>query len=54
MSTLGYSMPNYFQNMPTIGAPLSSVNADNEAELKIEDELEKELSEIRPSGAMNH
>ncbi|NLT40471.1 MAG: glutaconyl-CoA decarboxylase subunit alpha [Clostridiales bacterium] len=51
MSTFGYSMPNYFQNMPTIGAPLSSVNADNEAELKkIEDELEKELSEILASG----
>ncbi|MDR0839274.1 MAG: glutaconyl-CoA decarboxylase subunit alpha [Oscillospiraceae bacterium] len=51
MSTFGYSMPNYFQNMPTVGAPLDTANSENEAELKkIEDELEKELSEVLDSG----
>jgi glutaconyl-CoA decarboxylase subunit alpha len=51
MSTFGYSMPSYFQNMPTIGAPLSTANAENEAELKkIEDELQKELADVLASG----
>ncbi|MCL1828293.1 MAG: glutaconyl-CoA decarboxylase subunit alpha [Oscillospiraceae bacterium] len=51
MSTFGYSMPVYFQNMPTIGEPLSAPNAENEAELrKIEEELEKEVADILASG----
>lgn len=51
MSTFGYSMPGYFQTMPAIGSPLETVNAENEAELKkIEDAIEKELSDILASG----
>jgi glutaconyl-CoA decarboxylase len=51
MSTFGYSMPSYFQNMPTIGAPLDAANAENEAELKkIEEALEKEAADILASG----
>ncbi|MDR1375943.1 MAG: hypothetical protein LBJ22_00410, partial [Synergistaceae bacterium] len=29
-----YSMPTYFQNMPTVGRPLASVNAENDAALR--------------------
>ncbi len=51
MSTFGYSMPSYFQNMSTIGSPLTAANAENEAELrKIEEELSKEAKEILASG----
>lgn len=51
MSTFGYSMPGYFQNMEVIGSPLGQPNAENEAELKkIEAELEKEISDILASG----
>lgn len=51
MSTFGYSMPSYFQNMNTIGAPLDTPNVDNEAELKkIETELEQELAGVLASG----
>lgn len=51
MSTFGYSMPSYFQNMSTIGSPLTAANAENEAELrKIEEELSKEAQEILASG----
>ncbi len=50
MSTFGYSMPSYFQNMSTIGSPLTAANAENEAELrKIEEELSKEAQEILAS-----
>lgn len=51
MSTFGYSMPSYFQNMTTIGAELQLPNAENEAELKkIEDEIQKEISDVLASG----
>lgn len=41
MSTFGYSMPSYFQNMPQIGTALSAVNEENAKSLKdIESELE--------------
>ncbi|NLL38061.1 MAG: glutaconyl-CoA decarboxylase subunit alpha [Clostridiales bacterium] len=51
MSTFGYSMPGYFRNMEVIGAPLEQPNAGNEAELKkIEDELQKEMSDVLASG----
>ena len=51
MSTFGYSMPSYFQTMPTIGSPLEAPNAENEAELKkIEDAIQKEISDILASG----
>jgi glutaconyl-CoA decarboxylase len=44
-------MPSYFQNMSTIGSPLTAANAENEAELrKIEEELSKEAQEILASG----
>jgi glutaconyl-CoA decarboxylase len=51
MSTFGYSMPTYFQNMTPIGAVLETPNAENEAELsKIEDALKKEIADILASG----
>ena len=51
MSTYGYSMPSYFQNMPVIGAPVNAPNAENEAELKkIEAEVEAEVESILASG----
>ncbi len=51
MSTFGYSMPSYFQTMPPIGAPLGTVNADNEAQLKkIEDEIQQQAADILASG----
>ena len=41
MSTFGYSMPSYFQNMPQIGTALNAVNEENAKSLKdIESELE--------------
>lgn len=51
MSTFGYSMPSYFQNMTTVGSALGTANVDNEAELKkIEDEIQKEITDILASG----
>ncbi len=51
MSTFGYSMPSYFQNMATIGSPLDAPNVDNEAELKkIEEELQKQISDVLAAG----
>lgn len=51
MSTYGYSMPGYFQNMPNIGAALDSPNAENEAELrKVEDDIQSEVEKILASG----
>ncbi len=51
MSTFGYSMPSYFQNMATIGTPVETVNAENEAALKkIEETIQKEISDILASG----
>ena len=53
-----YSMPSYFQNMPTIGKDLRKVDANNEATLKqIEAELkeftEKALANGTPDDKMN-
>ena len=51
MSTYGYSMPTYFQNMPGIGAPVAAPNAENEAELKrIEQEIQSEIDSVLASG----
>ena len=51
MSTYGYSMPGYFQNMPTIGAAIDAPNADNEAELrKVEEDIQNEVNTILASG----
>ena len=51
MSTYGYSMPGYFQNMPVIGAALETPNADNEAELRqVEEAIQSEISTILASG----
>ncbi len=51
MSTFGYSMPSYFQNMTTIGSPLDAPNVENEAELrKIEEELQQQLTDVLASG----
>ena len=38
-----YSMPAYFQNMPTVGRPLASPNAENEAALR---KIEQEIAEL--------
>ena len=44
MSTYGYSMPRYFQEMPTIGKPLTSENAENRDEIvKVEEEIKAAL-----------
>ncbi len=53
-----YSMPKYFQNMPTVGKGLAAKNADNEASLRaVEEELTKLIKEIqaegRPDESMN-
>ena len=51
MSNFGYSMPGYFQNMPTVGAPVSAPNAENAAELKrVEESVQKEISDILAAG----
>ena len=51
MSTYGYSMPGYFQNMPVIGAAVDTPNADNEAELrKVEEDILSEVNAILASG----
>ena len=51
MSSYGYSMPVYFQNMPPIGAAVDAPNEDNGAELKrIEEDLQAEVSGILASG----
>lgn len=40
MSKFGYSMPRYYQNMPSIGRPLVNQNDENERELrKVEEEI---------------
>jgi glutaconyl-CoA decarboxylase len=53
-----YSMPKYFQNMPTVGKGLTAKNAENEASIKaVEEELTKLIKEIqaegRPDESMN-
>ncbi len=51
MNTFGYSMPGYFQNMTSIGAPNSMPNAQNEESLKeVEAEIKKEIADILASG----
>ena len=38
-----YSMPKYFQNMPTVGKGLVTKNAENEASIKaVEEELTRD------------
>ncbi|MPM09512.1 Glutaconyl-CoA decarboxylase subunit alpha [bioreactor metagenome] len=51
MSTFGYSMPCYFQNMTVIGSPLDTPNEENEAGLReIEAQLKKEAEMVLASG----
>ncbi|MCL2124467.1 MAG: glutaconyl-CoA decarboxylase subunit alpha [Oscillospiraceae bacterium] len=51
MSTFGYSMPTYFQDMPSIGAPNAAPNTENEAELRqIEQSIQSEIETILASG----
>ena len=51
MSTYGYSMPTYFQNMPVIGAPVAAPNDENASELKtIEQDIQSEIAAIQASG----
>ena len=51
MSSYGYSMPVYFQNMPPIGAAVETPNAENGEFLKkIEGDIQTEISGILASG----
>lgn len=46
-----YSMPAYFQNMPVVGKPLSTYNAENEEQIQaIEDEIRALIEEARNNG----
>lgn len=46
-----YSMPKYFQNMPTVGKGLAAKNAENETSLKaVEEELTRLIKEIQAEG----
>ena len=50
---MGYfSMPKYFQNMPTVGKALVNPNAENETEIKeIEKQIHDKVTEIPAAGA---
>ena len=51
MSIFGYSMPSYFQSMPSIGAPNTAPNAENEESLKkVEAAIKQEIADILASG----
>ena len=51
MSTYGYSMPRYFQEMPTIGKPLTSENAENRDEIvKVEEEIKQLIADALAAG----
>ena len=51
MSSFGYSMPGYFQNMPAIGSTVDAPNEENMAELKkIEEDIQKEAEAVLASG----
>ena len=49
---MGYfSMPKYFQNMPTVGKALVNPNAENETEIKeIEKQIHDKVTEILAAG----
>ena len=49
---MGYfSMPKYFQNMPTVGKALVNPNAENETEIKeIEKQIHYKVTEILAAG----
>ena len=46
---MGYfSMPKYFQNMPTVGKALVNPNAENETEIKeIEKQIHDKVTEVK-------
>ncbi|MDR0490475.1 MAG: glutaconyl-CoA decarboxylase subunit alpha [Oscillospiraceae bacterium] len=51
MSTYGYSMPGYFQNMAGIGAPVGTPNEENAADLKkVEGAITEDAAAILASG----
>ena len=51
MNTYGYSMPRYFQDMPTIGKPLAGENEENRDEiLKVEDEIKQLIADALAAG----
>ena len=46
-----YSMPSYFQNMPTIGKALPAVNAENEQEIRaVEDDIHAKIDANHAAG----
>ena len=51
MSTYGYSMPRYFQDMPTVGKPLLSENDENrDAIVKVEEEIKQLIADALAAG----
>ena len=51
MSTYGYSMPRYFQDMPTVGKPLLSENDENrDAIVKVEEEIKRLIADALVAG----
>ncbi|MGO4972241.1 acyl-CoA carboxylase subunit beta [[Clostridium] aminophilum] len=46
-----YSMPNYFQNMPTLGKAIPAANAENEQEIKtVEKQIQDKIEATRAAG----
>ena len=51
VNEFGYSMPRYFQNMPTIGKSLAAVNEENAQELEqVEQEIAQEIHRSTNAG----
>lgn len=51
MNINGYSMPRYFQNMPTIGSPLTAENPENIQEIEaIEQEIAQLIADAQANG----
>lgn len=46
-----YSMPKYFQNMPTVGIPLNKIDEENEKIIReVEDEIKIASQEVLQAG----
>ena len=46
-----YSMPGYFQNMPTVGKALVNPNPENEQELKaVENDIHESIKQALDAG----
>jgi glutaconyl-CoA decarboxylase len=50
-----YSMPGYFQNMPTVGKALVNPNPENEQELKaVENDIHESIKQALDAGITSH